>query len=122
MVATARSRRSLSSGWDLAYCRTWVMNLRISGLLMMAVAAGGLLESPQSLAQNGYITNFSSNTVSVIDTVTGPAIAVGSLPVGVAVTPDGSKIYVASSGSITVSVIDRADKAVSGSTRSRRMK
>jgi hypothetical protein len=43
------------------------MKLRISGLLgIAAFALAGLLGSGQSLAQNAYITNTGSNTVSVI--------------------------------------------------------
>src|SRR5262249_46556356 len=67
-------------------------------------------------AQNAYITNFHGNTVSVIatatNTVVGLPIPVGTLPLGVAVTPDGSMVYVASfgDGSVngTVSVIATA--------------
>ena len=44
------------------------MKLRISGLLgIAAFAAICVLASAQSLAQNAYITNQGSNTVSVID-------------------------------------------------------
>jgi YVTN family beta-propeller protein len=39
-------------------------------------------------------------------------IAVGSHPVGVAVTPDGSKVYVANRGSRTVSAIATAPNTV----------
>jgi YVTN family beta-propeller protein len=57
-----------------------------------------------------------SNTVSVIatatDTVVGLPIPVGGAPFGVAVTPDGSKVYVANPASNTVSVIDTASKTV----------
>jgi len=71
-----------------------------------------------SSAQNAYITNAASNTVSVIDTatntVTGLPIPVGILPRGVAVTPDGGKVYVANTGSNTVSVIDTATNSVVG--------
>jgi YVTN family beta-propeller protein len=61
-----------------------------------------------------YVTNWDSNSVSVIDTVTNKVIAtepVGKGPNGVAVTPDGSKVYVANSGEYSsgyVSVIDTA--------------
>jgi YVTN family beta-propeller protein len=49
-----------------------------------------------------YVTNFGSNTVSVIDTATntvvpvpdGDAIKVGLVPIGLAVTPDGTRVYV----------------------------
>jgi YVTN family beta-propeller protein len=49
--------------------------------------------------------------VSVIDTTTSPpkvtaTITVGSYPVGVAVSPDGSTVYVANEGDNSVSVID----------------
>jgi YVTN family beta-propeller protein len=70
------------------------MNIRISGLIAVFVAAC-LLGSAQSLAQNAYITNFGGpdHTVSVIDTATNAVIAtipVGDSPFGVAVSPDGS--------------------------------
>ena len=55
------------------------------------------------------MTNFSSNTVSVIDITTNQVIAtiaVGINPIGVAVTPDGSRVYVAEFTSKGISVID----------------
>src|SRR5215831_10118701 len=67
-----------------------------------------ILASAQALAQNAYITNGFSNTVSVIDTATNTVTAtipVGRFPFGVAVTPDGSKVYVPNIGDNTVSVI-----------------
>ncbi|HYU13309.1 MAG TPA: hypothetical protein VEK82_12085, partial [Stellaceae bacterium] len=68
---------------------------------------------------NAYITNGGDNTVSVIatatDTVTGSPIPVGSFPIGVAVTPDGSKVYVANNGDNTVSVIATATDTVTRS-------
>jgi len=45
-----------------------------------------------------YITNPTSNNVSVIDTATNTVTArveVGQFPHGVAVAPDGKKVYVA---------------------------
>ena len=56
-----------------------------------------------------------SNTVSVIATATNTVvktIPVGSKPVGVAVTPDGTHAYVTNFGSNTVSVIATATNAV----------
>jgi YVTN family beta-propeller protein len=53
--------------------------------------------------------------VSVIDTKTDTVIAaiqVGANPFGVAVTPDGRKVYVANAGSNTVSVIDTETNTV----------
>lgn len=50
----------------------------------------------------------SGSTVSVIDTVTNTVtdtIPVGRGPIGVAVSPDGSHLYVANEGDGTVTVI-----------------
>ena len=57
-----------------------------------------------------YITNGSSDTVSVINIATNTVtdtIAVGRSPMGVATAPNGSKVYV-TNGDNTVSVIDTA--------------
>ena len=62
-------------------------------------------------AQNAYITNSSDESVSVIITASNTVTAtipVGIGPSGVAVTPDGSKVYVANSASNTVAVINTA--------------
>ena len=92
------------------------MKLRISGLLTIAAFVGVcLFGSAQTLAQNAYITNEGSNTVSVIATATNTVaatIAVGTDPFGVAVSPDGSTVYVANAGSNTVSVIATATNTV----------
>jgi YVTN family beta-propeller protein len=61
------------------------------------------------------VANHASNTVSVIDTATNTmaaTVAVGSGPKGVAVTPDGTRVYVANYYSYTVSVIDTAADVV----------
>ena len=66
-----------------------------------------------------YITNSGSNSVSVIDTATNTVIAtvaVGFNPWGVAVHPDGSRVYVAKY-SQTVSVIDTATNTVVGTVQ-----
>ena len=59
-------------------------------LLIATFALAGLLGSGQSLAQNAYITNLGSNTVSVIDTKTNKVTAtipVGAGPHGLCVWP-----------------------------------
>jgi YVTN family beta-propeller protein len=76
------------------------MKLRISGLLAIMAFVACFLGSAQGLAENAYITNSGSNTVSVIDTTINAVTAtiplrVGGYPYGVAVSPDGSKVYVA---------------------------
>jgi len=75
------------------------MKLRISGSLAVAAfALVGIFGIGQSLAQNAYIPNQGSGTVTVIDTATNTVTAtipigtvtsdapLGSQPVGVAVT------------------------------------
>src|SRR5438132_5602524 len=64
-----------------------------------------------------YVTNASSNNVSVIDTASNTVVAtvrVGSGPSGVAITPDGTRAYVTNGTNVgnTVSVIDTASNTV----------
>ncbi|WP_197040267.1 YncE family protein [Mycobacterium sp. URHB0044] len=86
--------------------------------------------SPQGLAVSPdgskvYVANSGSGTVSVISTSSDAlvdvnpvtwwavdSIAVGSSPTGLAVSPDGSRLYVANKGSGTVSVINTASYGV----------
>jgi DNA-binding beta-propeller fold protein YncE len=53
--------------------------------------------------------------------VAGSPIVVGNGPEGVAVTPDGSKVYVANAGSHTVSVIESSPVAAGHGARRREM-
>ena len=81
----------------------------------LAFVAAVLLGSAQSLAQNAYITDYSSNDVSVIDTKTNAVVAtipVGDNPTGVAMAPNGNMGYVANQRSNTVSVIDTKTNTV----------
>jgi YVTN family beta-propeller protein len=78
--------------------------------LALALTLGSLLAPASIHAQNAYITNRNSSTVSVIDTTTDAVIAtipVGLGPFGVAVSSDG-KVYITTPPSNTVSVIDTA--------------
>ena len=64
-----------------------------------------------------YVVNNGSHTVSVIDLATNKvigAIPVGLSPIGVAITPDGTRAYVTSAGDNTVSVIDLSTNTVVG--------
>jgi YVTN family beta-propeller protein len=70
---------------------------------------------PAKATSFGYVVNAVDNTVSVIDTASNAVVAtipVGSLPVGVATTPDGTRAYVTNAGDNTVSVIDTAKNTV----------
>jgi YVTN family beta-propeller protein/autotransporter-associated beta strand protein len=77
--------------------------------------------SPVAAAVRGdeslvYVTNQGgSNTVSVINTATNTVVAtipVGIVPQLLAVTPDGTRVYVPNQGSDTVSVINTATNTV----------
>ena len=100
--------------------RLWALVITISVLALGAVVANS--NSPSSAeggcAGKAYVTNQNANTVSVIDTATnavvGSAIPVGSVPVAIAITPDGTKAYVTNQNANTVSVIDTATNAVVG--------
>jgi YVTN family beta-propeller protein len=63
------------------------------------------------------VTNGDSGSVSVIDTASNTVVAtigVRSFPLGVAITPDGSRAYVVNRGSNNASVIDTATNTVVG--------
>ncbi len=65
-------------------------------VLLAVLTLGGF--EPASAAPFAYITNSGGNTVSVIDTATNAVTAtvnVGNYPFGVAVAPDGARVYVA---------------------------
>src|SRR5215470_13460234 len=82
--------------------------------LALALTVACLLAPASTRAQTAYITNQNSNTVSVIDTATNTVsatIPIGPSPLGVAVSPDGSKVYVANGPDI--SVLDTATNTVS---------
>jgi YVTN family beta-propeller protein len=87
-----------------------------SVVLVVATLLALVLGAAPSWAQKAYITNNDDGTVSVIgtptNTVVGTPIGVGSAPLGVAVTPDGSKVYVTNQDSTMVSVIATATDTV----------
>jgi YVTN family beta-propeller protein len=75
-----------------------------------------LAASYSAAAPKAYIRNFADNTVSVVDTTARRVIAtvpVASGPHGMATTPDGRLVYVASDGSSVVNLIDTGtDKVI----------
>ena len=63
------------------------------------------LEAQAQIQVNGYVTNRGSNDLSVINTTSQDVtttVSVGSLPYGVAVTPDGRYVYVNNHTSVSV--------------------
>src|SRR5215831_11877612 len=103
-------------GAQLSGRRSWRRQQGMTHSFFAAlVGAIAILGGAPSSAQNAYITNSGSNTVSVIDTATNTVVStipVGTAPAGVAVTPDGSKVYVTNFLSNTVSVIATATNTV----------
>jgi YVTN family beta-propeller protein len=98
--------------------------LWITGFFLVASAPYGAhaeQHNPAGATTFGYVVNAVDNTVSVIDTASNAAVAtipVGTLPVAVATTPDGTRAYVTNFGDTgngsdnTVSVIDTAKNIV----------
>jgi YVTN family beta-propeller protein len=73
----------------------------------------GVTVSPDG--SHAYAANFSSDTVSVVDTATNTVtatIVAGSHPYGIGVHPDGTRVYVTNSGADSVSVIGTATNTV----------
>ncbi|MFO8165484.1 MAG: YncE family protein [Thermodesulfobacteriota bacterium] len=81
------------------------------GLMAMVLS----LCASQSFA-NLYVTNATSDNVSLIDTSTNVVtvtIAVGNHPFGIAMNPAGNRAYITNSLDNTVSVIDTGSNTVS---------
>lgn len=96
----------------------------IAPLVVVCCLAGIGSQPARAQGPFAYVTNQSSNTVSVIDTSTNTVVTTISLslpgcdgtcpsPAGLAVTPDGSRVYVANRGNGTVSVIATSTNTVS---------
>nr|WP_253805622.1 YncE family protein [Mycobacterium tuberculosis] len=79
----------------------------VTGSITIGNGPSGVAVSP--VTGLVFVTNFDSNTVSVIDpttnTVTGSPITVGTAPTGVAVNPVTGEVYVTNFAGDTVSVI-----------------
>ena len=91
----------------------------VSGSTLTVNAVIPVGKNPQEavITPNGaevYVTNYSDNTVSVIDTGTNAVtftLSVGGSPASLAVSPDGSKVYVGNNaGSVTI--VNTATKTV----------
>ena len=94
----------------------WLKTFRSASRLVSWCALAMLGATCAQAAPFAYISNYSDNTVSVIDLATNtaaiPAIAVGTSPIGVAINPAGTRAYVANHSSASVSVIDIASNTV----------
>jgi YVTN family beta-propeller protein len=93
-----------------------VMNFKTNKEVGSPIPVG---KAPNTIALNPsntriYVTNTQSHDVSVIDTTNNSTVAtikVGMHPFGAEITPDGSKLYVASQSG-TVSVINTSNNSV----------
>src|SRR5438876_12395638 len=91
------------------------MRFKLKGLLFGVLLLPLLFPFALSAQQFTYVANGDSNSVSVIDTSSNTVVAtvaVGSIPFGVAITPDGTRAYVTNRGSASVSVIDTSSNTV----------
>jgi YVTN family beta-propeller protein len=86
----------------------------LSRLLVGLVVAAAVCGGPEA-APFAYITNELSGSVSVIDTATNGVVAtvpVGAAPIGVAVNPSGTRVYVGLGGANSVAVVDASTNTV----------
>jgi YVTN family beta-propeller protein/cysteine-rich repeat protein len=86
-------------------------------LPLLLLACVGLWPRAAGAAPFAYVANRTLDAVTVIDTATDTisgtiTLAPGTQPQGVAIAPNGKRIYVGSIGTFTVSVADAATNAV----------
>ena len=94
-------------------------------VLLLVISVGLGLGTATAQAQiRAYVANADTNTVSVVDTASNTVLAtipVGPIPfapIGIAITPDGTRVYVTNAGDPfdrangTVAVIDTATDTV----------
>jgi YVTN family beta-propeller protein len=94
----------------------WFGALMGASFFVLAACAQTMQPGVHTQPAKAYVGNFKDNTVSVIDTGAGKVVAtvpVAAGPHGMAVTQDGSTVYVSGDGSSSLDVINTAtDKVV----------
>jgi YVTN family beta-propeller protein len=86
---------------------------QVTATITVGTSPFGVAVSPDGT--KAYVTNLSSNNVSVINTADNTVdatITVGTTPEGVAVSPDGTKAYVANFNDDNVSVINTTTNVI----------
>jgi VCBS repeat-containing protein len=110
---TAKFTATVSDG-VVANVRTVEVTLTVSPapITDKGVIAAGAVNIDSSIAitnTRAYVTNSTTNAISVIDTINGTivgTIQLDNAPASVAVTPDGKKLYVTTEDSHVISVFD----------------
>jgi len=103
----------MENGSKIYSLALFLIPIILLSILFSSTASASTVQNASLAGSYAYITNSYSNTVSVISTITDTVTAtvnVGSNPCGVAVTPDGKKVYVTGGGN--VSIIDTATNNV----------
>ena len=83
--------------------------------VLLILLLTGMSWSTTAAQTSAYVTNFFSDTVSVINTTNNTlttAVSVGSHPIAAATTSNGNRVYVANQNSASVSVINTATNTV----------
>ncbi|MCZ8517313.1 beta-propeller fold lactonase family protein [Paenibacillus filicis] len=107
--------RVITSGLGGNDIAVTVLKKGVTGQIIDPVLEGEFAHIAELLF--AYVANFSNSTVSVINTGTNTIVATvtlpaGSIPLGIAITPDGSRAYVANGGNSTVTVINTGTNTI----------
>ncbi|MBL8231476.1 MAG: hypothetical protein JNL98_23475 [Bryobacterales bacterium] len=89
-------------------------NQVLQGFVLPGIGAMNVVVAPNG--QRAYATTTKTGQVSVVNTVAGAVIAnlrVGNSPTGLALTPDGARLYVSNSADSTLSVIETSNNRIS---------
>src|SRR5205807_1651644 len=93
----------------------WRLMAGVSVGLIMVLALLSPTNLMAAINSNAYVSNFSTNTVTVINSTNNSVVITipGFLaPTGLAMTVDGTKVYVANSGGGTVAVLNTANNTI----------
>jgi YVTN family beta-propeller protein len=91
------------------------MHPRLGKIVTGIFSVGAMVSAGSSWAQNAYLPSTSSSNVFVIDTQNNAlkaTVPVGNGPTGVAITKDGSKVFITNKTDDTVSVINASTNLV----------